>query len=547
MASCLGLYIEDNIIKYAKVTKDNDVVKIDSFGIKFYDRLNDAIEQVIEETYSYKTPISINTPNENYNYFYIFNLLNKKDMHSYINTEFESICFEKELNAETFETRYVLVDDLEDKEKVKAIHISTNRGELAKRVDLLSKYKLSSIYPIALDISNLLEINKNENLENMAIVNIENTTTVTSIIQQKIYEINTIDAGISEILAKINTKENSYAKAYEICKNSTIYTTEGKELQYEENAYLDDIMPTLYKIVGQVKKILNDSLNKIDKIYITGMASVINNIDIYFQEYLEDVKCEILRPYFIRSIGTELNIKDYIEVNSAIALALQGVGDGLKGINFKIESINDKLPDWMTMEIGGSNKKGGGTKLGGSSYGEGFSFSLKGALTETEKGLIKGAVGILLLIIIYVILSTVLVGEIQKKIDEVALEDQRATQQEVAMNTDKTHVDEKTAEYTELIKSIEEKAQIDSEAKRLKYSVPTLLNKIMYAIPVNVQLKSITNSESKIVITAQSDRYEQLGIFIAKLNNDGILRNVVSDKSEKTADVVVVTIEGELP
>ena len=190
----------------------------------------------------------------------------------------------------------------------------------------------------------------------MAIVNIEGTTTVTSIIEQKIYEINKIDAGITDILARINAKENSYAKAYEICKNSTIYTAEGKELQYEENAYLDDIMPTLYNIVGQVKKILNDSLNKIDKIYITGMASVINNIDIYFQEYLEDVKCEILRPYFIRSIGSEINIKDYIEVNSAIALALQGVGEGLKGINFKKENVGDKLPAWMTMEIGGKGK-----------------------------------------------------------------------------------------------------------------------------------------------------------------------------------------------
>ena len=295
MASCLGLYIEDNIIKYAKVTKDNDVVKIDSFGIKFFDRLNDAIEQVIEETYSYKTPISINTPNEKYNYFYIFNLLNKKDMHSYINTEFDSICFERELRADTFDTRYVLVDDLEDREKVKAIHISVNKGELAKRAELLNKYKLTTISPTALNISNLLEINKNQNLENMAIVNIEGTTTVTSIIDQKIYEINKIDEGITDILARINARENSYAKAYEICKNSTIYTSEGKELQYEENAYLDDIMPTLYNIVGQVKKILNDSLNKIDKIYITGMASVINNIDIYFQEYLEDVKCEILR------------------------------------------------------------------------------------------------------------------------------------------------------------------------------------------------------------------------------------------------------------
>ena len=142
MASCLGLYIEDDIIKYAKVSKDNDVIKIDSFGIKFYDKLSEAIEQVIEETYSYKTPISINTTNENYNYFYIFSLLNKKDMHSYIKTEFESLCYEKDQNVDVFDTRYVLVNDLENREKVKAIHISVNKGEIAKRASMLEKYRL---------------------------------------------------------------------------------------------------------------------------------------------------------------------------------------------------------------------------------------------------------------------------------------------------------------------------------------------------------------------------------------------------------------------
>ena len=60
MPSCLGLYVEQNIIKYAKLSKDNNGVKIDSFGIKFYDDLNETIKQVISETYSFKTPISIN-------------------------------------------------------------------------------------------------------------------------------------------------------------------------------------------------------------------------------------------------------------------------------------------------------------------------------------------------------------------------------------------------------------------------------------------------------------------------------------------------------
>ncbi len=186
MASCLGLYIEENIIKYAKVTKDSDVIKIDSFGIKFYDRLTEAIEQVIQETYSYKTPISINLSNEVYNYFHIFNLLSKRDMHSYIKTEFESICFEKDLKASAYETRYVLVDDLENSEKVRAIHISTGKGELTNKFELFSKYKLIDVSPIGIDIANLIEISKTENIENIAIVNIDDLTTVTTIISQKI-------------------------------------------------------------------------------------------------------------------------------------------------------------------------------------------------------------------------------------------------------------------------------------------------------------------------------------------------------------------------
>ena len=569
MASCLGLYIEENVIKYAKLSKDNDVIKIDAFGLKFYDRLDTAIEQVIEETYSYKTPICINTSNEHYNYFYIFNLLNSKDMRSYINTEFESICFENELNVDTFETRHILVDDLEDKEKVKAIHVSVNKGELAKRIELLNRYRLIDASPISIDISNLLEVNKGENSENVAIVNIENKTTVTLIINQRIYDITTIDAGTEEILKKINSKENSYSKAYEICKNSTIYTSAGKELQYEENAYLDDIMPTLYNIVGQVKKIINSSVNKIDKIYITGMASVINNIDIYFQEYLEDAKCEILKPYFVRSIGSEINIKDYIEVNSAIALALQGLGEGLKGMNFKKEELKDRLPDWLTIEIGGKGKKDSQkgpsklSKLLGGADGSGFSFSLKGELTAGEKALIKSGIGVLLILIIYIVLSAVIYNQIDDKIVEVVAEEARVGNQETAILGDTASLNKKTSDYQQLTTNLDEQLTINSETRRLKYSIPTLLNKIMSSIPTNVQLRAISQSGTKITITARSEKLEALGLFVAKLSDDAILNNVVQDtarmetvtltvgKGENTTNVTkdyaIVTIEGELP
>ena len=59
MTSCLGLYVESNVIKYAKISKDRDNLKVESFGLKFYDKLGDAIKQIISETYSFKVPISI--------------------------------------------------------------------------------------------------------------------------------------------------------------------------------------------------------------------------------------------------------------------------------------------------------------------------------------------------------------------------------------------------------------------------------------------------------------------------------------------------------
>jgi len=542
MASCLGLYIEENIIKYAKVSKDNDVIKVESFGIKFYDKLSEAIEQIIEETYSYSTPISINTSNEIYNYFYVFNLLNKNDMHNYIKTEFETACYEKEQNVDVFETRYVLVNDIENKEKIKAIHIAANKGEIAKKVALFEKYKLKTISPVALNISNLLEVNK-DNKENVVIVNIEDETTVTTIIDQNIYDITRINSGTKEILSKINAKENSYAKAYEICKNSTIYTTEGKELQYEENVYLDDIMPTLYNIVGQVKTIVDGSIEKISKVYITGTASVINNIDIYFQEYIDDAKCEILRPYFVRLVGTEINIKDYIEVNSAMALAMQGLGEGLKGINFKKQSLMDRLPDWLTQDVGKSKT---GKKSKSSFDFSNIKFDFKDALTNMDKRLIRGAIDILLVIIVYGIMSSVIFSQIQNKEDETANSLTNVKTQISAVNADKNKVDQKANQYDTLIASLQENSKIESENRRLKYAIPNLLNQIMYVIPVNVQLTSINQVGTKITITAQSNKYEGLGIFIAKLNQDGILKDVVSDTSQKQNGVVTVKIEGYL-
>ena len=545
MAQCLGLYIEENIIKYAKVSKDHDNIKIESFGIKFYENLTNAINQIIEETYSYKTPISVNLSEEMYTYFNMFSLLSKKDLQKAIEVEFESYCSDKGYNPNVFEKRYALVDSTEDKEKIKVIHVAANKIEINKKLQDFTKYRLTNISPISMTIPNIADLQPKQNA---IIVNIENKTRITTIIDEKIYNVETLDQGSEEILQKINMKENSFSKSYEICKNTTIYTAEGRELGEDTQGHLEDIMPTLFNIVGRVQKIINESLNRIEVVYITGTASVINNIDLYFQEYLTGVKCEILKPYFIKKLIKETNIKDYIEVNSAISLALQGLNEGIEGMNFKKTTLMDKLsitmPEIEKPKNKEKNKNNANKKK--SSIDLNFDFSAK--LDAVEYNLLRTAVGILIFIIIFSGFSALLTKQINKKQDEVAKVISNTNSQISLAKQDENRIKTRKNEYTQLIQNLQELSDRINEINQTRNSIPNLLYKVMTDIPENVQITSIENTTNKhIVIKVQADKYEQIGYFKAKIKSANVLTDVISNSGVKENDVVKVTIEGDLP
>ena len=404
-----------------------------------------------------------------------------------------------------------------------------------------------------MSIPNLVKMDKNEN---SLIVNIEDKTTVTEIIDNKIYNVEVFDEGMTEILTRINLKENSYSKSYEICKNTTIYTSEGKELQDEDVNYLEDIMPTLYTIVGNVKKIINSKTEKINKVYITGAGALVNNVDLYFQEYLDEANCEILKPYFI-SQTKDISMKDYIEVNSAISMGLMGLGEGILGMNFKKKSLSDQMPDWMKIEINSGNPKKPKQpkktvekepKKEYEKVSRFVAWDLGEKLDKKEKNLLRVSVGLFLLIVIYSGFSTVLNSKIKEKQQEVQKSIANTNRQISLANQDSEKIKSKTNEYTTLIKSLEEANDKLSERNRTRNAIPNLLNQIMTIIPENVQLTSIENTTgTHIVIDAQSDKYEQLGYLKAKIKADVILTNVISTAGQKDNNVVTVKIEGDLP
>lgn len=553
MSSSLGLYIENNVIKYAKLTKDHDNIRIDSFGMKFYDNIDETVKQIINETYSYKIPISVNLSDEKYTYADLFSLLNKKDLEKAVDTEFDYFCNETGKNKNATEYRRILVPNLEDRDKITSLYVYSDRANIVGKLQILDAYKVNNVVPLPITIANL---KKDVSKKNIIIVNIEKNTSVTTLVNNEVHRVDIIENGMKEILDSIIVKENSYAKAYEICKNSTIYTSQGRNLQIEENEYMEDIMPVLYKIVEQVGDLIKANGIEIGEIYISGLATAINNIDLYFQENFPDKKCEILTPYFIKKTNVKLNIKDYIEVNSAIALALQGLGEGIKDINFKNKGKLDQLSQILTVDVGGhSNNKPKNKEKQNKQNGNFaeklkniFKTGLSGSTDNIEKMMIRFSTVVLMVLIVYSVFAKLIMNQISNKETQIQafIEDAQAKIDDVSNKT--ALVNKKTEQYNSILDKIEQtNAQLTQSYARKK-AIPNFLTSIMTNIPKEVQLLSIKNTTGKTIkMVAQAKDYEQLGYFIAKIKNEGILTDVTATSGERLDEFIKITIEGNLP
>ena len=546
MQESLGVSISNQVIKYAKVTKNNDQLDVASFGIKFYDNIENDIQQIISETNSKNIPICINTSNEKVNYFSIFNLLSKNDTRKTIQTEYESMCADNHMNPNAYEGRYLIVGDITNKDRNKVIYYTVGKTDLEERVATFRDKKITSITPMSASICNIVEAKKGENI---MVVNIDEKTTITTILNQRVYNIDMLEMGMQEIIEKINERENSYSKAYEACKNTTIYTMETTATDDANNKYLPFIMPTLFNITQELRKI-KDTYTKIDKIYLTGLATAINNIELYFQEYFKESRCEILKPYFATN-NARINIKDYIEVNNAIALAMEGLNYGLKDLNFRSSNWKEDLNTLLHSDVKSLGK--GSKEKSKPSFK--IDTNMGGPLKPTEQWLVRGSVTVVMIVIVYSVCSIFLGNQINSKIAQTQDVIKDTNSQLSLVQSDEQKVTEKTAEY-EAITSRLENASSEIESKRgRKNEIPTLLNQIVYIIPKNVQITSIDNNEvtsgnetkQHIVITAQSRQYEQLAYFKASIENNGYLTSVTSTEGTKNGEYVVVTIEGDLP
>ena len=320
MASALGIFIDRNIIKYAKLNGTKDKLKVESYGMKYGENHKELLKQIIEETNSSKNNVVINAAEIHYEETSIFSMLKKKDYDKAVEVAYEEIIDKQKLRPELLEYGYILSKNPADSEKLHVLLGIQEKGAMETRANLFGQnVMLYSQMPIGISISNIYE-----NPLPALIVNIEEDTYITEIYDTEPIKVTRIATGTKNIIDTINNEENSISKSYEVLRNMVLPTDDMDQISFEGNEYAPVIVSEVMKIISEIKSVMKKRPGIYKKIYISGTGATISNLETFIEKLIDDVECDILRPAGIEG-QKKVAIKEYVDVNSAIALACEAL------------------------------------------------------------------------------------------------------------------------------------------------------------------------------------------------------------------------------
>lgn len=320
MASALGIFIDRNIIKYVKLNGTKDKLKVESYGMKYGENHKELLKQIIEETNSSKNNVVINAAEIHYEETSIFSMLKKKDYDKAVEVAYEEIIDKQKLRPELLEYGYILSKNPADSEKLHVLLGIQEKGAMETRANLFGQnVMLYSQMPIGISISNIYE-----SPLPALIVNIEEDTYITEIYDTEPIKVTRIATGTKNIIDTINNEENSISKSYEVLRNMVLPTDDMDQISFEGNEYAPVIVSEVMKIVSEIKSVMKKRPGIYKKIYISGTGATISNLETFIEKLIDDVECDILRPAGIEG-QKKVAIKEYVDVNSAIALACEAL------------------------------------------------------------------------------------------------------------------------------------------------------------------------------------------------------------------------------
>lgn len=511
MTECLGIYVENDVIKYAKLEADNsNNISLKEHGLRFVKQnLDNIILDIIEETDSENTKLVFNSNNNTYSNFQIIENNSKKSYTKEIlNTEFEAWCEKNAKSPEKFEYTYTISTKNENTNKCSGILDIVSKNSLNEIVKN-SKYKVDGIYPTDILVNNIID----KKDKNYILLNIGSKIIASAVLDNKVVEIKTLGEGITKIIEEFKEKLGTYQKAYLACRKINVYSEElsSNDSQLEEIAepILQDVLKSISSFVTKYK------IN-VSNIYITGDITLFNNIDILLKEYF-NLKCEILIPKIVKK--DDKDIAEIVEVTPAISIAYEHINSNNKN-NFLAKNNKKRL------------------------FGQ-------GEIKENNKNLdvLSISLGIVsILFITYISFGTIYSNKVNKMVDEANSSIMQINSNITKINDDIKYISENKEKYkkiNEQVEKIEEKLSNDNSSGA--YNVATFLQNIIRIIPENVKLNSISSDDNKnIKIVAESDSYANLGYFISEIKLEGTLKNVtITDV--KNGNITTVEIGGELP
>lgn len=547
MSSCLGIYIGDKVVKYAKLVKaeNSSDIKVVAYGTKIHPgNKSDVINNIVTATGSEEVPVCINAENGKIHKAEVLKIISKSDLESLIDLEVVDFTGNEDRNERSYVYKYILLDSLTARDNYTANILIQDRAAVDKY--LSDESSVCSMYTLPYIID---EIAPREE-ENYLIIDMNEDTNLIFVNDGKMVNVVNMELGMKKILDTFPEILGSYQKAYDTCKTINIFSDESST----NNPELERIIePTLQDALNRIQNKISELKLRVDKIYLSGMITLFINSDMLFEQCF-DIPAEKLKPYFVDVKDSNVNMAEVSEANEAFALAYEGLMVERPELDFlrqqkKLANVFSKIAKPKASGAREVKEKG----------------SLKSKITRNESVfigniniekikpvLIFANVIMFTLLLIYSIFSGVYNFQINKQIQSVVEEKARVTDNTLSVNSDISYINANKDKYSNYVSYVDEtlrKINNGQIGKYSTYNVALFMLKVSKYIPDGVLLKSIKSDSSKhVTIVATSSSYAQLGYFVSQLKLEGILNPTSVRTTAVTHDTdITVTIGGDLP
>ena len=549
MSSCLGIYIGEKVVKYAKLTREENSsrIKAITYGTKIHlGNKSDIISNIVTATGREGVPVCINSEGERIHKTEVLRIISKNDLESLVDLEVVDFTGNEDKNERSYVYKYVLLDSLVSRDNYTANIVIQDRPGVDKylsdeNTSVVSMYSL----PYVLDeiapkeVSNYLIIDMNEN------------TDLIFVSDGKLLDVINMDLGMKKIMDTFPEMLGSYQKAYDTCKTINVFSDESNVNNPELERVIE---PVLQDALNRIQNKIRELNLKIDRIYLSGTITLFINSDMLFEQYF-DTPTEKLRPYFIDAKDSNNNMSEVTEANEAFALAYEGLMVERPELDFlrqnkKFGNIFAKVGKIKSTGAKIVNENNKGPKLKVNRNENVFIGNIN--LEKVKSILIFANVIMFTLLLVYSVFGGIYNAQMNKQIENVVEEKAKVTENTVKVNSDITYINSNKEKYSNYVSYVDETIRKINKGEIGKYStynVALFMLKISKYIPDGVLLKSIKSDSSKhVTIIASSNSYAQLGYFVSQLKLEGILEpSSVRTTAVAHDAVITVTIGGDLP